>query len=66
MRSQEKTVKFCNKVMGILLTENELFKLHQKSEWDEEKSDWKIPLFTFNSKSKEVAFPTINAKQRVE
>lgn len=66
IRSQEKAVKFSNKVMSILLTENELFKLHQKSKWDDERNEWHIPLFTFNPKSKEVAFPTINAKQRVD
>lgn len=28
IRSQEKAVKFSNKVMSILLSENELYKLH--------------------------------------
>ena len=48
------------------LSDNELFKLNQKSKWDEEKGEWTIPLFTLNAKSREIAFPTINAKQRVE
>ena len=52
--------------MGILLSENELYKLHQRSKWDDEKGDWSIPHFTFNPKSKDVAFPTINAKARNE
>lgn len=52
--------------MGILLSENELYKLHQRSKWDDEKGDWSIPLFTFNPKVKDISFPTINAKQRVE
>lgn len=66
IRSQEKAVKFSNKVMGIMLSENELYKLHQRSKWDEEKNDWNVPQFQFNLKSKDVSFPTINAKERVE
>jgi len=62
IRSQSKAVKFSNKVMSILLSENELYKLHQRSKWDDEKNDWYIPNFTFNPKSKDLAFPTINAK----
>ena len=52
--------------MGILLSENELYKLHQRSKWDDEKGDWNIPLFTFNPKAKDISFPTINGKQRVD
>lgn len=66
IRDQEKIVKFSNKVIGILLTDNELYKLNEKSKWDDERNEWTIPLFTLNSKSKEISFPTINAKQRVE
>jgi hypothetical protein len=66
VRSQEKTVKFSNKIMGILLSDNEIQKIHQRANFDDEKSDWIIPLFTFNHRTKDVAFPTINAKQRVD
>lgn len=52
--------------MGILLSENELYKLHQRSKWDDERGDWNIPLFTFNPKAKDISFPTINAKARVD
>ena len=52
--------------MGMLLSENELYKLHQKSNWDDEKLEWKIPYFAFNPKAKDLSFPTINAKQRVD
>lgn len=52
--------------MGILLSENELYKLHQRSKWDEEKGEWLIPHFTFNPKAGDIAFPSINAKQRNE
>jgi hypothetical protein len=66
IRTQEKAVKFSNRVMGIMLSENELYKLHQRSKWDDERGDWNIPLFTFNPKAKDISFPTINAKQRVD
>jgi len=66
IRSQEKAVKFSNKVMSILLSENELYKLHQRSKWDDEKGDWTIPMFTFNLRNKDISFPSINAKARVE
>lgn len=52
--------------MGILLSEHELYKLHQKSKWDDEKGDWSVPMFTFNPKAKDISFPTINARARVE
>jgi len=52
--------------MSILLSDNELYKLHQRSKWNDEKGDWAIPHFTFNPKSKDLAFPTIHAKQRVD
>ena len=66
IRTQEKAVKFSNKVMGILLSEHELYKLHQRSKWDDERGDWSIPMFTFNPKAKDISFPTINAKARVD
>ena len=66
IRTQEKAVKFSNKVMGILLSEHELYKLHQKSKWEDERGDWTIPMFTFNPKAKDISFPTINAKARVD
>ena len=52
--------------MQILLSENELYKLHQRSRWDDERGDWTIPLSTFNPKTKDRNCPSINAKGRVE
>lgn len=49
-----------------MLSENELYKLHQKCKWDDDKNDWTIPMFTFNLKNKDISFPSINAKARVE
>jgi len=66
IRQQEKIVKFSNKVMSILLSENEMYKLHQRAKWDDERGEWDVPYFTFNPKQKDIAFPSIGAKQRVE
>ena len=66
VRSQEKAVKFSNTVMSILLTENELYKLQSRAKWDDDRADWQIPLFVFNPKSKDISFPTINAKSRTD
>ena len=49
-----------------MFDQSHLFKLHQKAKWDDEKQDWQIPLFTFNPKGKDISFPSINAKQRVD
>ena len=40
VRSQEKAVKFSNKVMSIMLTENELYKLQSRAKWDDDRADW--------------------------
>ena len=44
------------------MSDHELYKLNEKAKWDEEKLEWSIPLFTLGAKSKELNFPTINAK----
>lgn len=44
-----------------MLSENEMYKIKQRAQWDENKNDWKIPLFYFNSAEKNIQFPTINA-----
>ena len=65
IRDQEKDLKFANKVIKIMLSENEMYKIRQKAQWDDNKSDWKIPLFYFNSAEKNIAFPNINAQCKV-
>lgn len=51
---QDKDVKFANKVMSIMLSENEMYKLKQKAAWDDNKLDWKLPLFYFNTAQKDL------------
>lgn len=61
IRQQDRDVKFANRVMAILLSENEMYKIKQRAQWDENRQDWKIPLFTFNAAQKDIQFPNINA-----
>ena len=61
IRVLEKDAAFANKVISIMLSENEVYKLKERAQWDENKLEWKIPLFYFNSKDASIQFPTINA-----
>lgn len=61
IRQQEKDLKFANKVIQIMLSENEQYKIREKAQWDDNKLDWKIPLFIFNPRDKDIVFPNINA-----
>ena len=49
-----------------MLTENDQYKLRDRSTWDEDSRDWTVPLFILHKMQDEVAFPTIGAKARVE
>jgi len=62
---QEKDIKFNENVVKIMLTENDQYKLRDKSTWDEDNRDWTVPLFILHKMQDEVAFPTIGAKARV-
>lgn len=66
IRMQEKDIKFNEKVVQIMLTENDQYKLRERSTWDEDTRDWTVPLFLLHKMQDEVAFPTIGAKARVE
>ena len=49
-----------------MLNESDQYKLRQRSTWDEDTREWKVPLFIFNKVQDEVAFPTLGAKARVQ
>ena len=66
IRMQEKDIKFNEKLVQIMLNENDQYKLKDRSAWDEDTREWTVPLFILNKKQDEVAFPTIGAKARVE
>jgi len=46
------------------MTDEQIYKIKSKTEWDEEQRHWKLPPFII--KSKEIQLPTLgNAKQFV-
>ena len=61
IRELEKDLKFANNVMKIALSVNEIEKIKEKSRWDENKAEWRVPMFVLNNAScqKELQFPTI-------
>ena len=55
-------------MIANLLSDDQLYKIKEKTEWDEEKRKWKLPPFVI--KSKEIQFPKLggmgNAKQFIQ
>lgn len=49
-----------------MLKESDIYKIKQKSAWDENRKEWTVPAFILTDKKQDVSFPTINGKQRVE
>ncbi len=66
VREQEAELKFSNGVVSIMLKDSDLFKIRQKSAFDEGRKEWTIPNFILSDKKTDITLPTINAKQRVE
>jgi kinesin family protein 3/17 len=64
VREQSKEIDFLNQLVSYLLNEEQLFKIKEKTNWNEEQQKWKLP--PFQLKKKEIAFPKLgNAKQFV-
>ena len=66
IRMHEKDIKFNEKIVNIMLRENDQYKLRERASWDEDTREWTIPLFILPKIQDEVAFPTIGAKARVK
>ena len=64
IRDLDKDLKFANAVVKIAMSNQELEKIKAKSTWDENKSEWRVPLFYLNPNKgeKDVQFPTINGQ----
>jgi len=62
IRDLDKDLKFSNAVMKIAMSNQELEKIKAKSSFDENRSEWRIPMFYLNPNKgeKDVQFPTIN------
>jgi kinesin family protein 3/17 len=64
VRELDKDLKFATNVMKIAFSSIELEKIKTKSHWDENRSEWRVPMFYLNisNGSKDVQFPTINGQ----
>ncbi len=62
IRDLEKDLKFANGIVKIAMTNYEVEKIRGKANWDENRQEWRIPMFYLNNRGveKEVQFPTIN------
>lgn len=67
IRDLDKDLKFAQGVNKIAMSNLELEKILQKSHWDENKSEWRVPLFYLNPNKgeKDVQFPTINGQCKI-
>lgn len=59
-------MKFSNALLNNMLREADIYKIKQRSSWDESRKEWTVPAFLLQDKKTDVSFPTINARQRVE
>lgn len=65
MREQAKELDFLNQVTSFLMTDEQMYKVKEKTEWDEERRKWRLPPFII--KQKEVQLPKLgNAKQFIQ
>ncbi len=62
----ETDLKFANALLTNVFKEADIFKIKQRSSFDENKKEWTIPVFLLADKKSDISFPTINGKQRVE
>ena len=60
IRTQEKELKLLNKINEIMLTPQEFYKIKSKSDFNEDKMEWKVPMFIV--KNKKVALLSVNGK----
>jgi len=49
IRELDKDLKFSNNVMKIAMTNSEVEKVRSKSHWDENRSEWRVPVFFLNN-----------------
>ncbi len=62
VREQAKELDFLQQISRYLMTDEQMYKVKEKTEWDEERRKWRLPPFLI--KQKEVQFPKLgNADQ---
>lgn len=65
VREQAKELDFVNQMIANLMTEEHIYKIKEKTEWDEERRKWRLPSFII--KQKEIQLPKLgNAKQFIQ
>jgi hypothetical protein len=64
--NNETDLKFSNALLANVFKESDIFKIKQRSNFDENKKEWTIPVFLLADKKSDISFPTINGKQRVD
>ena len=57
VKSQADELKFCKKVMQMMLRADEIARIRSKSTFDENEDDWTVPAFIF--KQKDLVFPKL-------
>ena len=58
IRNHRDELKFCKKVIALMLRPDEVARIRSKSSFDDETDDWKVPAFVF--KQKDLVFPKLN------
>lgn len=66
INNSDADLKFANSLLAVMLKESDIYKIKQKSSWDENRKEWTVPNFLLTEKKQDVTFPTINGKQRTE
>jgi len=59
-------LQFSNVLVSNMLKESDIFKIKQRSSWDESRKEWSVPSFILTDKKTDVSFPTISGKARVD
>jgi uncharacterized protein (DUF3084 family) len=50
VREQAKELDFVNQMIGNLMTDEQIYKIKEKTEWDEERRKWRLPPFIIKQK----------------
>lgn len=51
-------MKFCKRVISLMLRPDEIARIRSKSNYSDEVEDWNVPAFIF--KQKDLVFPKLN------
>ena len=63
IRNQRDELKFCKKVMALMLRPDEIARIRSKASYSDELDDWTVPAFIF--KQKDLVFPKLNGMSLV-